>query len=138
VRAAIQMGIRTIEVRDIPEPVADAETALVRVRATGICGSDLHPYHERAEPQTLPAGHEVAGEVAYLPPSYTGPVRVGDLVAVDTICNGAACGACEQRPAGQPFHCPNRHSGPPRGGGFAELIKRRPAGLFPLPDGVTA
>jgi threonine dehydrogenase-like Zn-dependent dehydrogenase len=137
-RAALQTGIRTVEVHDVPEPQADGETALVRVRATGICGSDLHPYHERAEPQTLPAGHEVAGEVAYLPPGYAGPARLGDLVAVDTICNGAACGVCDLCLAGQPFHCPARHQGSPRSGGFAELIKRKPAGLFPLPSGLTA
>ena len=62
-RAAIQTGIRAVEVRDLPEPAPDDETALVRVRATGICGSDLHRYHDRAEAQTLPDGHEVAGGV---------------------------------------------------------------------------
>jgi threonine dehydrogenase-like Zn-dependent dehydrogenase len=136
-RAAIQTGLRTIEVRDLPEPVPDAETALVGVRAVGICGSDLHTYHDRAEPQTLPNGHEVAGEVLRLPPGYGGPARVGDLVAVDTICLGLACGTCPICRAGQPFHCLARRTAPPWGGGFAEVIKRRPAGLFPLPPGLT-
>src|SRR5215210_310233 len=87
-RAAIQTGVRTVEVRDIPEAVPDPDTALVRVLAAGICGSDLHQYHERAEAQTVPAGHEVAGEVLHLPEGYTGPARVGDLVALDTVCLG--------------------------------------------------
>src|SRR5581483_7390930 len=39
---------------------------------------------------------------------------------------------------GQPFHCPRRHAAPRWGGGFAEYIKRRPAGLFPLPPTLTA
>jgi threonine dehydrogenase-like Zn-dependent dehydrogenase len=137
-RAAIQTGIRTVEVRDVPAPEADADTALVRVRATGICGSDLHPYHDRDEPQALPAGHEVAGEVVALPAWYAGPARIGDLVAVDMICRGRGCGACELCQAGQEFHCPARHTTPNWGGGFAELIKRRPAGLFPLPPALTA
>src|SRR5436305_1733790 len=61
--AAIQTGVRTVEVRDIPEPQADTDHALIRVRAAGVCGSDLHQYHAITEPDTLPSGHEVAGEV---------------------------------------------------------------------------
>lgn len=137
-RGAVQTGIRQIDVRDVPEPSRTADTALVRVHTVGICGSDLHPYHGRAEPQLLPEGHEVAGEVVELPADYHGPVRVGDLVAVDTICLGRACGECAFCLAGQPFHCPERRVGPYPGGGFAELIRRRPAGLFRLPDGITA
>jgi threonine dehydrogenase-like Zn-dependent dehydrogenase len=135
-RAAIQTGIRSVEVRDIPEPVADAETGLIRVRTAGICGSDLHPYHERAEPQTLPAGHEVCGEVIHLPAGYAGPARVGDLVAIDGIL-GAACGRCSYCQAGQTFHCPVRRTAPSFGGGFGEIYKRRPSGFFPLPPGLT-
>jgi threonine dehydrogenase-like Zn-dependent dehydrogenase len=136
--AAIQTGIRAVEVRQIPEPQADDEHALIRVRAAGVCGSDLHLYHGRAEPQTLPAGHEVAGEVISLPPGYAGPARVGDLAAVDTVCLGTACGVCDICLAGQPFHCPVRHTATRWGGGFAEVIKRRPAGIFSLPAGLTA
>ena len=135
-RAAIQTGIRTVEMRDIPEPRLDDVNGLVRVKRVGICGSDLHPYHARAEAQTLPAGHEVCGEVLELPAGYAGPVRVGDLVAIDGIL-GTACGACAFCTAGQPFHCRVRQATPSSGGGFAELIKRRPAGFFTLPPNLT-
>jgi threonine dehydrogenase-like Zn-dependent dehydrogenase len=40
-RAAIQTGLRQVEVRDVPEPAIAEGSALVRVRAAGICGSDL-------------------------------------------------------------------------------------------------
>src|SRR5580765_5030574 len=100
-RAAIQTGLATIDVRDIPAP--DQNDALIRVQAAGICGSDLHEYHLRNEPQSLPDGHEVAGEVLRLPQSYAGPVKVGDLVAVDTVCLGRACSACRLCLAGQSF-----------------------------------
>ncbi len=136
-RAAIQTGIRTIEVRDIPAPAPDETSGLVRVGTVGICGSDLHPYHGRAEPQTVPSGHEVAGEVLHLPPGYGGPARVGDLVAIDCI-GGMACGACPFCASGQTFHCPTRRTAPSWGGGFAEVIKRRPSGFFPLPAGLTS
>ncbi len=87
-RGVVQTGLERIEVLDVPQPVGGEGIAVVRVRAAGICGSDLHPYHGRATPQTLPEGHEVAGEVVDLPGDYRGPIRVGDLVAVDTICYG--------------------------------------------------
>ena len=89
-RAALQRGRRTIEVVDLPEPSPTGDEALIAIRAAGICGSDLHPYHGRAEPQPLPEGHEVAGEVLELPPGYRGLARVGDLVAVETICLGTS------------------------------------------------
>lgn len=135
-RAAIQTGRRTIEMRETPPPPRERDEALIRVLACGVCGSDLHPYLDRAEAQSLPDGHEVAGEVLALPAGYTGPTRIGDLVAVDTICLGVACGACALCQAGQAFHCPSRRSRR-LGGGFAELIARKPAGLFPVPPGVT-
>jgi threonine dehydrogenase-like Zn-dependent dehydrogenase len=136
--AAIQTGIHAIEVRELPLPERPADWALVQTRASGICGSDLHPYHERAEAQSLPDGHEVAGEILALPDTYTGPLRPGDLVAIDTICLGLACGTCAFCRAGQPFHCPSRNDPPRRGGAFAELLTRQVAGLYPLPPGVTA
>jgi threonine dehydrogenase-like Zn-dependent dehydrogenase len=136
-RAALQTGIRTIDVRNVPEPPVSPETALIRVRTTGICGSDLHPYHERAEPESVPRGHEVCGEVRTLPAEYAGQVKIGDVVAVDPVL-GMACGACDFCRTGQMFHCRVRQGTPSTGGGFGELIRRRPAGLFTLPPGLTA
>lgn len=137
-RAAVQIGIDQVEVVDVPElPVAEGN-AVVRVRAAGICGSDLHVYHGRSQRQSLSDGHEIAGEVARLPGNYTGPIRVGDLVALDTICLGKACGRCAACQAGQPFHCPERATAPAWGGGFAETIQRKWPGLFRLPEGISA
>lgn len=135
---AIQTGIRTIEVRELAVPERPADWALIRPRASGICGSDLHPYFGRAEPQTLPEGHEIAGEIVVLPDGYDGPLQVGELVAVDTICLGITCGTCVQCRAGQPFHCLTRRTVQRRSGGFAELVTRKVEGIFPLPPGMTA
>src|SRR5437667_5856063 len=135
-RAAIQNGLSEIDVRDVSTPGRDG--ALVRVVAAGVCGSDLHEYLERSQPQSLPDGHEVAGEVMSLPNSYAGPIRTGDLVAIDTICHGKACGACVFCRAGQTFHCPERNKTPGWGGAFADFIRRHPAGLFRLPSGMSA
>src|SRR3712207_7444283 len=68
--------------------------------------STLFPYTTLF--RSLPEGHEIAGEVLDLPAGYAGPARVGDLVAIDTICLGVACGTCAFCRAGQSFHCPER------------------------------
>ena len=53
---------------EVARPQLEPGTAIVRVRASGICGSDLHLYRARGEPETRPAGHEVAGEVVEIAP----------------------------------------------------------------------
>ncbi len=82
-----------IEERPEPEPLA-TDDAVVRVEATGICGSDLHIYHGRVaiEPGFV-IGHEYVGRVIAAGEGVT-EVAVGDRV-LGTYCT--ACGRC--------FHC---------------------------------
>ncbi|KAF0230849.1 MAG: threonine dehydrogenase and related Zn-dependent [Beijerinckiaceae bacterium] len=44
-KALVYLGPNTLELRDAPEPVPEADELLVRVEAVGICGSDMHAYH---------------------------------------------------------------------------------------------
>jgi threonine dehydrogenase-like Zn-dependent dehydrogenase len=136
-RGAVQTGIRQIEVREVGEPTGGESTALVKIRASGICGSDLHPYHGRAAPRQYPEGHEVSGEILSLPTGYSGSIKPGDLVALDTICLGLACGECVYCVSGWPYHCRTRMRTPYGSGGFAQLIRRKTAGLFPLASNMT-
>ena len=134
-RAALDDGTGAYSTQDVPLPEMFPGAALVRVRQTGICGSDLHMTNRRTEAQDLPSGHEVAGEVVELPANTNGTangLRVGDRVAIDSVCGGRACGTCRYCAYGQYRHCTD--FGPDSGGGFAEFITRRPAGLFKLPD----
>jgi 2-desacetyl-2-hydroxyethyl bacteriochlorophyllide A dehydrogenase len=82
-----------VEERPEPEPAAP-DDAVVRVEATGICGSDLHIYHGRVaiEPGFV-IGHEYVGEVVAAGDAVS-EVTVGDRV-LGTYCT--ACGRC--------FHC---------------------------------
>jgi 2-desacetyl-2-hydroxyethyl bacteriochlorophyllide A dehydrogenase len=82
-----------LDERPDPEPIA-ADDAVVRVEATGICGSDLHIYHGRVaiEPGFV-IGHEYVGTVVAAGDAVS-EVAVGDRV-LGTYCT--ACGAC--------FHC---------------------------------
>jgi 2-desacetyl-2-hydroxyethyl bacteriochlorophyllide A dehydrogenase len=81
-----------VRVDDVPEPRLTAPgEAIVRVEASGVCGSDLHIYHGRvAIEQGFILGHEYVGTVTALGDSVSG-VREGDRV-LGTYCT--ACGEC--------------------------------------------
>lgn len=80
---------------EIPHVAADA--VLVRVRACGICGSDLHILHGDVVPPELPVtlGHEAAGEVADLGRDVTG-WSVGDRVLINPIIGCGRCDLCAE------------------------------------------
>jgi threonine dehydrogenase-like Zn-dependent dehydrogenase len=84
-----------VSVEDRPEPeLLDAGDAIVRIEATGVCGSDLHIYHGRLKiEQGFTIGHEYVGTVIEAGDAVT-RVAVGDRVAG---CFQTACGMC--------FHC---------------------------------
>lgn len=140
-RAALDDGTGAYTTQDVSMPPIFPGAAVIRVRQTGICGSDLHMTNRRTEAQDLPSGHEVAGEIVELPDAGHGNgsgngngrgLRVGDRVAIDTVCAGRACLACRFCRYGQYRHCLSFADD--SGGGFAQYMTRRPAGLFRLPD----
>ena len=63
-RAALDDGTGQYVVQDVAMPEMYNGAAMVRVRQTGICGSDLHMTTSRTEAQTMASGHEIAGEIA--------------------------------------------------------------------------
>jgi 2-desacetyl-2-hydroxyethyl bacteriochlorophyllide A dehydrogenase len=81
-----------VRLDDVPEPeLLAADDAIVRVEATGICGSDLHIYHGRVQIEPgFVIGHEFVGEVIAAGDEVT-RVAVGDRV-LGTY--GTACGKC--------------------------------------------
>jgi 2-desacetyl-2-hydroxyethyl bacteriochlorophyllide A dehydrogenase len=86
-------GRVTIEERSMPE-LAAPDDAIVRIDATGVCGSDLHIYHGRLKIEPgFTIGHEYVGTVVEAGEGVT-RVKVGDRVAG---CFLTACGTC--------FHC---------------------------------
>ena len=132
--AALHDGSSTMRTAEIEKPVAGPDDVVVRVRAAGICGSDLLMNAEKTEPDTVPAGHEVAGEIVEIG-SHVAPSRVGERVAVETIGQGLACAACWYCRMGQYRQCLDK--APNEGGGFARLIKRRAMGCYKLPDNLS-
>ena len=87
-KAAVFYGARDIRVEEVEEPKLEtAGDILIRVRASGICGSDLHPYRN-AEPATPGRimGHEFSGDVAEIGSEVEG-LKAGDRVV--TVSFGA-------------------------------------------------
>lgn len=104
-------GVGKLSVRDVPEPrIAGSRDAIVRVRASSVCGSDLHLINGY-----LPAmregdilGHEFMGEVVETGPELTA-LRPGDRVVVGSVL---ACGGCWYCRTGQFSLCDNSNPEP--------------------------
>ena len=93
-KAAVFHGPRDIRFEEVEKPTLEEGEVLVRVRACGICGSDLHTYRGelRAEPP-LVLGHEGAGVVESIGSSVS-RVRPGDRVMINWIPACETCPTC--------------------------------------------
>lgn len=91
-RAVTFQAPGVVSVEDRPEPeLIDPEDAIVRVQATGVCGSDLHIFHGRVQIEPgFTIGHEFVGTVLAAGDAVT-RVAVGDRVLG---CFQTACGSC--------------------------------------------
>jgi L-idonate 5-dehydrogenase len=105
-KAAIIHAPHDLRIEEVDVAAPGPGEVQVRIRAGGICGSDLHYFHQGGfgtvrirEPMIL--GHEVAGEVVALGAGVSG-VAPGDRVAVNP---SLPCGHCRYCLAGQPNHC---------------------------------
>ncbi|MEX1297309.1 MAG: alcohol dehydrogenase catalytic domain-containing protein [Candidatus Limnocylindrales bacterium] len=93
-KAAQLTGPETVELVDLPVPACPDDGVLLRVRACGVCGSDLRRYKEgpAGDAITVP-GHEFAGEVVEVGARVTGYV-VGDHLAVAPDVHCLRCWYC--------------------------------------------
>ncbi len=129
-RALVYEGVETLALREVPDPVPADGEVLVRVAASGICGSDMHAYfgHDARRPAPLILGHEAAGTVA------SGP-KAGQRVTVNPL---VSYGQGAARVGGRTNLCSARQilSMAPRQGAFADLISVPPDNLIAVPDHV--
>lgn len=123
-----------LELVELAEPVPRPGQASVRVRACGICGSDLSSYKRGLFLEGVP-GHEVSGVVEALGPGVQG-WRTGDAVSIHPM---SACGECADCLAGAPHRCASSLAGSETAidpGGMAELVVASTERLHRLPDGL--
>ncbi len=95
--AMVQTAVRTLEPRDIAIPDIDADSALLRLEACGICGSDYEQFEGQLRtPMPVVPGHEPLGRIARIGDraAKRWGVDVGDRVAVETMLSCRHCGPC--------------------------------------------
>ena len=114
-------GREGMEIREVPIPVPGEGEVLLRVKAVGICGSDLHAMNdERKVAIPVILGHEFVGEVVETC-GNCGDVKIGDWVT--GIPAAYNCGKCEYCQKGEVTICPEHESvGVMRNGGMAEYM----------------
>ncbi len=139
-KSAVLTAVRTIALADAPVPSPGPGQVLVRLRAVGICGSDVHYYVDGrigdavvSFPYVL--GHEPAGEVVALGAGVTG-LAPGDRVALEPALS---CGHCEMCLVGRPNCCPSVQflGSPPVPGVYAEYHVFAAHQCVPIPDSVS-
>ena len=103
-KAICVTGAYQLEIQDRPLPVIQSpDEVLIKVKAAGICGSDVHIYHGTSPVATYPRviGHEIAGEILELG-SAVNLFQKGDRVVMDPVIS---CGACYQCKIGRSNVC---------------------------------
>jgi alcohol dehydrogenase, propanol-preferring len=137
-KAAIvkQFG-KPLAIEDVPMPQPGPGEVLVKVKACGVCHTDLHAasgdWPVKPVPPFIP-GHEAAGIVAALGPGVTN-LKVGDAVGVAWLHD--ACLACEYCETGWETLCEHQHNtGYSVNGGFAEYVIASAAFAAKLPANV--
>ncbi len=133
-KAAFFDGNDAMMLAELPEPTPTPNDVVIRVRATGICGSDLLMNADKTEPDQIPFGHEVAGEIVDVGAGVSSSL-VGQRVAIETIGQGLACAQCWYCRQGQYRQC--LHKVENEGGGFAQYMKRRAIGCYALPENLS-
>ena len=129
------------ELVDMPVPEINDHEVLVRIKATGICGSDVHGMDGSTGRRIPPIvmGHESAGEVAAVGASVT-EWKVGDRVNFDPTFY---CGECDYCHRGETNLCNNRQvpgvscNEYRRNGAFADYMVVPSRNLYRLPDNMT-
>jgi L-iditol 2-dehydrogenase len=139
-RASLLLEPGVVEVQSRPVPVPAHDEVVVRIAAVGVCGSDVHYYHEGRigdfvveEPMIL--GHEASGVIAAVG-SGVSPDRVGERVSIEPQ---RACRVCEQCKRGAYNLCPfmEFYATPPIDGAFAEYAVIQADYAFPIPDSMS-
>ena len=99
-KALVYTGVETLTYQDVPEPTVSAGQSLIRIDASGICGSDMHAFlgHDDRRPAPLILGHEAAGVVV------GGPTD-GRRVTINPL---VSCGPCKACASGRDNLCPDR------------------------------
>src|SRR5574337_1254665 len=144
-RGIVFLGNRKLELREFPDPVPGPSEVVVQMKASGMCGSDLHPYRASGGSATaalglggsggpIIGGHEPCGVVAAVGPGVpSAEAPIGQRVMVHHY---KGCGRCKHCRVGWSQLCPHGFVvyGMTGHGAHAPFMKVPANTLIPLPD----
>ena len=144
-RVAMYYSNRDIRIQEAPVPKAGPGEALMRIKASGICGSDVMEWYRKGK-VPLVLGHEVAGEIVELGPPIDDTafgrrislLSIGDRV---TASHHVPCGSCHYCATGHETACQTLFTTNFYPGGFCEFVRLPPInvdrGVYRIPDSVS-
>lgn len=133
--AAIK-GVKSIETKEINEPVSTNGSVIIDVQKAGICGSDIHNW-DLGMPKGLVMGHEFCGIVS--DPGSREDLKVGDKVTGLPI---SPCGSCPACKSGNHQYCPQTWTyaiglSLENPGAYAPKCSIRPDMVIKVPEEIT-
>lgn len=133
--AVVNQFKEKLEIKDVPVPEIGHGEILVKIKACGVCHTDLHAAHGDwpVKPKLpLIPGHEGVGVVEAVGPGVTS-IKVGDRVGIPWL--HSACGECEYCLTCQETLCPHQlNTGYSVDGCYAEYCKAPAAYVVKIPD----
>jgi D-arabinose 1-dehydrogenase-like Zn-dependent alcohol dehydrogenase len=147
-QGVVFLGDRKLELRQFPDPTPGPRDVVLEIKASGMCGSDLHVYRASFRPgdatsgfkrgaEPVIAGHEPCGVVVAVGTGVTpGEARIGQRVMNHHYMG---CGGCKHCRSGWAQMCLEGATvfGANGNGGHARYMKVPVATLVPLPDALS-
>jgi len=125
-----------IRIEELPTPQVGPGESLVKIHASGICGSDIMEWYRR-DKVPLVLGHEIAGEIAAVGPGVSN-IQDGDRVVASHHVPCLECRYCRR---GHETVCQTLHTTTFDPGGFSQYVRlpqiNTRLGVFPIPENVT-
>ncbi len=131
-----EAGDGFVELMEVPRPKINEDEVLIKVKACGICGSDIHILHDEFKnyPPVI-VGHEFSGDIVDVGEKAKG-WKSGDRVVAEL--HSGACGVCRLCRTGNHQICPEKRPlGSGTDGAFAEYIKVPGWLLHRIPDKIS-
>jgi threonine dehydrogenase-like Zn-dependent dehydrogenase len=132
-KALVWVALSKIDLQEVDKPVPQRDEVLIRVRAAGICGSEVEGFLGKSDKRIPPLimGHEFAGDVEQSGAGVDDPLNSKRVVVEPYL----TCGECEECLQGRDNLCPSRQLiGVHRPGGFAQYVAVPRKAVYVLPN----
>jgi len=127
-KSAWVIGRKKIEIRELDDPIPANDEVIIRIKACGICGTDLHYYNEYPGGMPLPLGHEVSGQIETVGKGVV-DLKPGDKVVAQ---NNIYCGKCDQCLNRDHANCKNIITYMDTEAGMAEFLRVKRSMVIPF------